>query len=194
MLGFMATFSLHPSDGFSLPEPNRPPSVRRLPGLSTAQKLAIAGSLVLLAGVFVPAFGGRPGESLLQLSGHLDLPLDAVIVIILAALSARLAWKDHCVLLWLTGTGCQLALLSTYLLWEPTPPVPVAVSVTGRPTLFCGPIQPSSGLLLGWWIMELGVFCLFIAAFVDDLPPVRHWRPMPPTADVQQFLPPRATS
>lgn len=179
LLGFYATWSPRPFDDLGQPSPDSTP-IRRPLGLSPAQWLGMSGSILLFAGVFLPAFGLRwPGQSLLQVSAALDdIPLDALLVIVLAVVSVILAWRDHCVLLWLTGFGAQIALASSYALWRPPPQ-------TG-PSWICWNI-PTSGLQEGWWIMELGISLLFGAGFLAELPPLRHWKPMPPTTESGQF-------
>jgi hypothetical protein len=168
-LGFLATWSPRPFDDFGGFDPNPPKPIRRTFGLSQAQWLGVCGSVLLGSGVFLPAFGTRwPGQSLLEVSMTLgELPLDALIVFTLAAVSLVLAWHDQCVLLWLTGIGSQIALASSYALW--TPP----------PTCFPYACDPQ----LGWGVMQVGLLLLLVAGFLGKLPPLRHWKPMPPAID-----------
>lgn len=178
-LGFYATWSPRPFDELSEP---RPAPIRRPLGLRPAQWLGMIGAALLLVGVFVPAFGVRaPGESLLEVSAQDDgVPWDALVVMVLALGSLVLAWKDHCLFLWLTGIGAQIALASSYALWRPQP-----LSWNGG-NLICG-LTPNYGLRTGWWLMELGLLLLLLAAFLAELPPLRHWKPMPPTCDARPF-------
>ncbi|MBY0523664.1 MAG: hypothetical protein K2R98_09700 [Gemmataceae bacterium] len=165
MLGFAAVMPPGPFESFQAPQCGRRGSIRRSMGVRPAQWLGIVGSALLICGVFVPAFGYSSfGESLLEVSSSLDIvPVDALIVLVFAVASIAFAWKDHCVLLWLTGIGCQMALASTYALWHP------GASTTRSHHCLCFQIS-TSGLLPGWWIMELGLLLLLVAAFLGDLP------------------------
>jgi len=180
-LGFFATWSPRPFDEFGGFDPNPPQSVRRPLGLSTAQWLGIAGGVILGVGSFLPAFGVGPRSFLLsEAERELDgLPIDGLVILVLAVLSVALAARNFCVLLWLTGIGAQLAMASSYALWDP----PAYVI----PWEFCCFRPWDTGLRIGWWVMELGLFLLLIAAFLGDLPPLRHWKPMPPTTESGQF-------
>lgn len=178
-LGFYATWSPRPFDELSEP---RPAPIRRPLGLRPAQWLGMIGAALLLTGIFVPAFGvSWPGQSLVEVSAQEDgVPWDAMVVMTLAVGSLVLAWKDQCLFLWLTGIGAQLALASSYGMWKPPPQM--------GPFLCCFGANPTtSGLQAGWWVMELGLLVLLLAAFLAELPPLRHWKPMPPTADARPF-------
>jgi hypothetical protein len=181
-LGFFATWSPRPFDEFGGFDPNPPQSIRQPLGLSTAQWLGTAGGLLLGVGTFLPAFGSPLRSSLLlEVDLTVDgLPIDGLVVLVLAVASVVLAARNFCVLLWLTAIFAQMAMASSYALWEPSAPVYVP-----KPNL--GLFFPDSGLRVGWWVMELGLFLLLIAAFLGELPPLRHWKPMPPTADSGQF-------
>jgi hypothetical protein len=192
-LGFFATWSPRPFDEFGGFDPNPPQSVRRPLGLSTPQWLGIAGGVLLGLGTFIPAFGvgsnsvvGPRSRLLLEVDLEVDgLPIDGLVVLTLALVSVVLAARNFCVLLWLTGIAAQLALASSYALWEP------AVYPRG-PNL--GWFLPDNGLRIGWWVMEFGMFLLLIAAFLGDLPPLRHWKPMPPTMESGQLPSSRAST
>jgi hypothetical protein len=179
-LGFLATWSPRPFDEFGGFDPNPPRPLRRPLGLSPAQWLGVTGGLVLALGSFLPAFGvGSRSMLLLEVDLELDgLPIDGFLILGLALASVVLAVQNLCVLLWLTGIAAQLTMASSYALWQP-PVIPVAQQ-------FCW-VPRDSGLRLGWWVMELGLFLLLIAAFLGDLPPLRHWKPMPPTTESGQF-------
>ena len=135
--------------------------------LKPAQILGVVGSLLLLLGLNVPTFAIDVGIICRLLSLH------GTAIALLALASLLLAVKNHCVLLWLTGIGCQMAMAHSYLLW-------VWEVASTRPLELAPPaIHPPSGLLSGWWLMELGLLLLLVAAALGDLLAARQVRPAP---------------
>jgi hypothetical protein len=175
-LGFLATWSPRPFDDFHA-EPDDGRAFRRLLGLSTAQWIGIVGGSLLALGTFLPTFGVGPRSSLLLEVDleHDGLPIDGLLVLALGITSVVLAVRNLCVLLWLTAIFAQMAMASSYVLWEP--------AVCPVPWEFCCFRRPDAGLRAGWWVMELGLLLLLVAGFLGDLPPLRHWKPMPPATD-----------
>lgn len=173
----MLAFSI--GDSFRLPDGFgdsrwEPPSLRRPLAFNLAQRIGVAGALLLFFGVLLPGLESVP----------LLRKTEGLIVLGLAMASLVFALRDYTVVLGCTGFICFLALVSVYLLtatgWN------IAFSRAGGPSR-----SPDFGI--GWWLTQAGALLLLTAAVVGEVLPPRPPRFRLPEMDFPDFPPAEAS-
>jgi hypothetical protein len=172
----------------------RVPDLSRQLPLDFSQVLTLVGSILLVAGVYLPF---HRGQSLWQI-GLLDgVPLAGALILVLAQVSLALAMMRWHVGLWLTSFAVFMTVICSSFDLSRGPAVPVGpagpglfglalgvlrlqegaepalpdaddqptiVPIQRRPNIFCGRRVPMIDAGSGWALLMLGAFSLASAA------------------------------
>jgi heme/copper-type cytochrome/quinol oxidase subunit 2 len=170
MIAFAQGF---PSGPAGAPEDRHSPpglAVLRKFRLDAGQRIALAGALLMVVGVFLPFiqyYRHFFNPSLWEQAVRHGTPLGAASLLVLALLSAVLAVKRWYLGLWITGFIAYMALALAFLL---------SVKLS-----YGLPVEAGAGAAeswqapdffdfhIGWCVLVLGIVLLFIGALIDGI-------------------------